>query len=489
MKKLLLLILTISTLTINAQWLQQGLDIDGEGANDLSGVSVSLSSDGLTVAIGAINNNGIRGHVRVYNFNGAVWSQLGPDIDGEANDDEFGKSVNLSSDGLTVVVGGDGNDGNGHASGHVRVFKYNGSDWIQQGVDIDGEAIGDASGWSVSISSDGSIIAIGGIRNNGNGVSAGHVRVYEFNGVTWLQKGADIDGESTWDEFGETVSLSSDGLTLASGAIGNDDNGTNSGHVRVFKYNGSLWVQQGLDLDGEAVDDYAGRLSLSSDGLTVAIGASGNDGNGIDAGHVRVFKYDGFSWVQQGSDIDGEDAGDNSGASVSLSSDGLTVAIGAGYNSNNGGNEGHVRVYHYNGTLWVQQGVDIDGEADGDLFGFPVSLSSDGSTVAIGAPLNDGNGNGAGHVRVYKYSGAISIEESNDNSSLTVFPNPTTSQLTINNAQFSISKIEIMDITGKMVETVSSNVKTIDVSDLVQGVYFLKIQTDEGLLNNKFIKQ
>ena len=68
---------------------------------------------------------------------------------------------------------------------------------------------------------------------------------------------------------------------------------------------------------------------------------------------------------QLGSDIDGEAGGDNSGISVSLSSDGSIVAIGAFYNGDGGNNSGHVRVYSYNSSndSWSQLGSDIDGEA------------------------------------------------------------------------------------------------------------------------------
>ena len=101
---------------------------NGEAADDISGLAVSLSSDGLTVAIGAFLNaaNGSgSGHVRVYKFESvnSVWLQMGSDIDGEAADDNSGRAVSLSSDGLTVAIGAPGNDGNGSLSGHVRVFK------------------------------------------------------------------------------------------------------------------------------------------------------------------------------------------------------------------------------------------------------------------------------------------------------------------------------------------------------------------------------
>ena len=105
--------------------------------------------------------------------------------------------------------------------------------------------------------------------------------------------------------------------------------------------------------------------------------------------------------TQLGADIDGEAAGDNSGAAVSLSSDGTRVAIGATGNDGNGIYAGHVRIYEYSSGSWTQLGADIDGEATDDVSGSSVSLSSDGTTVAIGAPFNDGNGNVAGHVRVY----------------------------------------------------------------------------------------
>jgi LPXTG-motif cell wall-anchored protein len=92
--------------------------------------------------------------------------------------------------------------------------------------------------------------------------------------------------------------------------------------------------------------DFSGRsVSLSSDGSRVAIGATANDGGGADAGQVRVYDLSAGAWVQVGSDIDGEAAFDVSGNSVSLSSDGSRVGIGAPYNVGGGSNPGHVRVY------------------------------------------------------------------------------------------------------------------------------------------------
>jgi hypothetical protein len=388
-----------------AGWNQLGADLDGEAAYDQSGYSVSLSSDGSTVAIGAQYNDGNgsnAGHVRIYAWDGASWNKLGADLDGEAAGDQSGWSVSLSSDGSTVAIGAKSNDGNGSNAGQVRIYAWDGASWNKLGADLDGEADGDQSGYSVSLSSDGSTVAIGAPSNDGNGSNAGQVRIYAWDGASWNQLGADLDGEADGDQIGYSVSLSSDGSTVAIGAPGNDGNGSNAGHVRIYSFNGASWNKLGADLDAEAEADYNGvSVSLSSDGSTVAIGARYNDGNGSSAGHVRIYAWDGASWNQLGADLDGEAAGDQSGWSVSLSSDGSTVAIDARYNAGNGSNAGHVRIFAWDGASWNQLGADLDGEAAGDNSGSSVSLSSDGSTVAIGAKSNDGNGSNAGHVRIY----------------------------------------------------------------------------------------
>ena len=386
---------------------QIGLDIDGEAARDQSGLTVSLSSDSSIVAIGAPLNdgNGINsGQVRVYKYISGTWTQIGSDIDGEAAGDESGWAVSLSSNGSTVAIGAMYNAGNGTDAGQVRVYENISGTWTQIGSDIDGEAAGDQSGTSVALSSDGSIVAIGAHYNDGNGTSAGHVRVYENVSGTWTQIGSDIDGETAGDVSGNDVSFNASGTTVAIGAPRNSGNGTDAGHVRVYENVSGTWTQMGSDIDGEAAGDQFGHsVSLSSNGDTIAIGGHANDGNGTDAGHVRIYKSVSGTWTQMGSDIDGEAAGDQSGGSVSLSGDGSTVAIGGARNNGNGTEAGHVRIYKSVSGAWTKMGSDIDGEAAGDQSGYleSVSLSSDGSTVAIGAKFNDGNGADAGHVRVY----------------------------------------------------------------------------------------
>jgi hypothetical protein len=103
-----------------------------------------------------------------------------------------------------------------------------------------------------------------------------------------------------------------------------------------------------------------------------------------------------------GRDIYGRNKGDQSGFSVSLSSDGKTVAVGSIFNSDIEDDNGLVRVYSYSDYgFWYQVGGGLYGENEGDEFGYSVSLSGDGDTVAIGSPFNDDNGNDTGCVKVF----------------------------------------------------------------------------------------
>jgi hypothetical protein len=392
---------------------QLGSDIDGEAASDYSGSKVSLNSDGDRVAIGAHGNDDgpgdDAGHVRVYEYSSSSWSQLGSDIDGEAAGDYSGSSVSMDSDGDRVAIGAYFNDGTASTAGHVRVYEYSSSSWSQLGSDIDGEAAYDRSGRSVSINSAGDRVAIGGYLNDGTGSNAGHVRVYEYSSSSWSQLGSDIDGEAAGDFSGFSVSMNSAGDRVAIGAYNNDGTGSNAGHVRVYEYSSGSWSKLGSDIDGEAAGDRSGySVSMDSDGDRVAIGAYLNDGTGTDAGHVRVYEWNGSSWNKLGSDIDGEAPADQSGASVSINSDGDRVAIGANFNDGTASAAGHVRVYEYSSSSWSQLGSDIDGEAASDQSGASVSINSDGDRVAIGANGNDGTGSYAGHVRVIEI-GSVTI--------------------------------------------------------------------------------
>lgn len=332
-------------------------------------------------------------------------TQIGSDIDGENTSDFFGTSVAISSNGNTIAAGAYQNDGNGYNSGHVRIYRYINDNWTQLGSDIDGEAISDESGSSIALSGNGNTIIIGAAANDGNGNRSGHVRVFELINNNWVQKGTDIDGEAIGDKFGWSVDISENGNIISAGAIANDGNGSSSGHVRVYSFQNNSWIQLGSDIDGDYQGDQLGNaVSLSKDGAYLAVGAYGNDENGSDAGEVKVLKYENLIWKQVGSDINGESPGDNFGTTVSISDDGSVLAIGASRNDAGGTDRGHVRVYELKNNVWVQRGADLDGNKDYDYFGRSVSISGNGNRMIIGAPENDNYANNAGQLSVYNYS-------------------------------------------------------------------------------------
>ena len=384
---------------------QIGADINGEAADDSSGYSVAMSEDGTRIAIGAPANDGNgsnSGHVRVYTRSGSGWAQTGADINGEAINDSAGYSVAMSRDGNRIAIGAPYNDGSFNDSGHVRVYTWSGTAWTQLGDDINGEALFDQSGYSVAMSRDGSRIAIGAPLNDENGSYSGHVRVYTWSGTAWAQTGSDIDGEAPGDKSGYSVAMSRDGTRIAIGSGWNDGNGDESGHVRVYTWNDTAWVKTGFDIEGEAAADYSGSsLAMSANGSRIAIGAGRNDENGSNSGHVRVYTWNDTAWVKTGDDIDGEAVDDQSGYSVALSADGTRIAIGSVWNDGNGDESGHVRIYTWNGTTWEKTGSDIEGEAAADYSGSSLAMSADGTRIAIGAVGNDGSFSRAGQVRAF----------------------------------------------------------------------------------------
>ena len=304
--------------------------------------------------------------------------------------------------------------------GSVRVYKYDNinEDWNQIGSTINGVDAEDQTGRSISLNADGNILAIGVPRDDGptNNLSrVGKVLIYDYvetRNPQWLQLGNDIGGKQGSEDTGYSVSLSADGTIVAIGAFANsNDNGTAAGCVRVYDYvqgrSPKEWDQLGDDILGETGSNHLGQsVSLSADGTIVAAGSIYNDGGGkgSSTGHVRVYKWNDSAWNQLGDDIDGEAASDYSGWSISLSDDGTILAIGAIYNDGGGPNSGHTRVYDYvqgrSPKEWEQLGTDIDGEGAGDVCGHSVSLNADGTILAIGSPYNN---NYNGHARVYQY--------------------------------------------------------------------------------------
>jgi hypothetical protein len=340
------------------------------------------------------------------------WEQVGVDIDGEAAGSEAGYSVALSDDGTTLAVGEWRNTGPlGANQGQVRVYEFSGGVWVQKGSDINGEAAGDNFGIAVDLSEDGLTLAVGAPSNDGAGSLAGHVRVFTYASDTWSQLGADLDGESGNDQFGSSVALSANGRTVAIGAPSdrNTADELSSGQVSVYSYSTS-WTQVGSrgQIEGESGDllGHLNAVDISDDGTVVAVGVRlRNNGAVSNTGALEVYALSGGAWAQRGATLYGDSAEDRLGYAVSINGDGTVAAAGAIHNNVGAiSNAGELKVFAWDSSSWAQRGVSIDGEGANDLFGHVVAIDDAGNRVAVGTHEHDTAGSNSGRVRVFDFA-------------------------------------------------------------------------------------
>lgn len=322
----------------NGAWTQIGNEIKNIDILERVGSSVAISDDGTIVAIGARQAGNLdNGHVRVYKNESGVWTQIGNDIIGETSFDEAGRAIALSSDGTIVAIGAPFNDTNGSKSGQVKVFKNNNNNWTQIGVNINGDAAGDEFGGSISLSSDGTIIAIGAHKHVGN---LGQVKVFKNENNVWTQLGSDIDGEIAGDYFGYDVSLSNNGLILASfDARGNN---ANSQKLRVFNFENNTWVVKSNSIDIGKSSSIKGSISVSGNGSIIAYSTETS---------VTAYEFTNDVLQKKGNSIS---LGSGFGKEISLSDSGNVLAIGwptADHSGKN--NNGAAKVYDLSSVLNV----------------------------------------------------------------------------------------------------------------------------------------
>jgi hypothetical protein len=374
--------------------------------------------------------------------------------------DHFGVSVALSSDGDTLAVGAlgersnalgiDGDQANNLASwaGAAYVFVRDGqNEWSQQAyVKASNTETNDAFGSKVALSNDGDTLAVSapseassatGIDgpqaiNGAPGSGAVYVFVRAGQNAWSQQTYVKASNTDPGDSFGSSLALSGDGNTLAVGARyeasssqgingnQNDDFGYGSGAVYIFERAAqSTWSQQAYIKASNAYpDDFFGSsVALSGDGNTLVVGAPEEDSGAIGingdggnkfaerSGAAYVFMRNALDkWSQQAYvKASNTETDDHFGTSVALSSDGNILAVGAhgedGSAMGLGGVEpdetifecGAVYVYVRDGeNTWSQQAYANAPNPDwGDYFGIGVALSGDGNTLAVGAVEED----------------------------------------------------------------------------------------------------
>jgi hypothetical protein len=264
-------------------------------SGDNFGQSVSISAAGNVVAIGAMGDdiaaNPDQGSVYVYKWNGTVWAITNKLItpDG-AFVDRFGYSVFLSADGNVLAASARDDDDKGSDSGSVYAFIWNGGSWVMSNkfVPLDGAA-NDSFGYSISLSQNGSFLAVGSPFDDDKGVDSGSVYIFRLVGSAWETNKITASDGIAGANFGFSVSVSKDGNSVLIGAKGDDDNGSLSGSVYLYKWNGSIWMEKKFSAYDGAVNDWFGvSVSLSADGNKFVIGNKGDNGN---TGSVYYYEY------------------------------------------------------------------------------------------------------------------------------------------------------------------------------------------------------
>jgi hypothetical protein len=342
-----------------AVWSQQGpklvgLDEKGEGQ---FGISVALSADGSTAIVGGVNDESLNsenekqeqfGAAWVFERSGTTWTQQGPKLTASPTEkvqgERFGKSVALSADGSTALVGAFFKQG-----GFGWVFTRSGSTWTQQGprlaVAKSEEPTEGELGFSAALSADGNTALLGAPDDESKtGFMSGAGWVFTRTGTTWAQQGGALTAsdEAGGGELGTSAALSADGNTALLGAPAEGE----SGAAWVFTRSGTTWAQQGgkltpNDSKGTGVAFGAG-VALSADGNTALIGGPvDTPGEKVPSGSAWEFLRSGTTWAQRGAKIRGTDEGlEEEGefaAAVALSADGATAALGAPIDGANAG--------------------------------------------------------------------------------------------------------------------------------------------------------
>ncbi|XOV68573.1 MAG: T9SS type A sorting domain-containing protein [Fluviicola sp.] len=336
----------------------------------------------------------------------AQWTQKGADIYGQASQDLFGSSIAMSQDGFIMAVGAPEHSTANGEVGMVRVMEWNGTDWVQRGQDIVGDVEWNKFGHAVALSDDGTVLAIGapGVSSVNLGVGTiGRAKIFEWNSSNWVQMGATIEYETVFRQFGSAVALSEDGNRLSVGAAW-----AGQGEVLNYEWDNTDWVQVGTKISGPPPGGTMAGSSivLSPDGLIVTFGAPRNDGasgnNG--SGAVRTYEWDGNDWIQSVDLIPGDSIEDQFGLSISMSyATDTLIIVGAHKNDDNGANTGIATVYKRQGSSWVQHGSSLYGENANDWYGYSVAISGDGTRIIVGGKKHNANGLGSGHGKIYEW--------------------------------------------------------------------------------------
>ncbi len=422
---------------------------------DYYGSSMVMSADGETLAVAASYSSGssnqANGAIRILSKSGSTWTQTASFlVPSSGDDDYFDYSLAMSADGTTLVVGVQSADSSYTDDGKAYVYKFASGSWsIFQTINSPTGANDDNFGASVSISGNGLTIVAGATKANKSGFDAdsGGAYVYYYNGSAYALQASLYGADTTSNDFfGNSVSLSHDGSYLAVGAIGEYTSTNPHGTVYVYVRSANSWSQQQKITAATASsgDLFGHSLAMSADGYTLAIGSSSADDTATsNKSSVSIFKRTGSVWALEGSLLkSGSGTSEYFGHSLSMSFDGDTLLAGVWEgDTGNSTESGAAYVFRRASGTWSQAQRLVASDSNlASYFGYSVALASRLGSMAVGAPYNsDSASYSSNSGSIYDYS--ISLTDADTYYPL-VLPNKTivTAQRTITSISLSWSK-------------------------------------------------
>ena len=305
------------------------------------------------------------------------WQQRGMDYSGT--------SAAISAGGTVFAVG------EFDTQTVVKIYKWDGEVWMLRDT-INLANVNDGNSGVIKLSSDGSILAVGVQYPMAYELA----RVYAWDGISWSQRG-NISGNTSYNTVA-SIATNADGSVVA---VTYSHDGPPV-RVQVFGWDGNAWILRGrMDPDSNAYV-YGNSIAISADGSMVYIGTT-LIGAVYDV-LVRIYAWDSANFVQFGSDIVCLISNDYAAPYIATSTNGLTLAVGIPQYGENGSIcVGRVDVYDFDGSSWVLRTNSIIGTNNYQFTGQTVSLSSDGTILAVGIPGLDDT---VGMTKVYKWYGS-----------------------------------------------------------------------------------
>ncbi len=480
------MVLSVAAVSLSGRCQTQiGSDIVGPVLDDDTGFDISISADGQRVAIGApalIGSGGWIGNTRIYQWVDDRWEQLGLAISGDGFRTNSGADIALSGDGTCIVLGAIFNNNGG--SGTVRVFELIGSNWVQKGANIEGSEDFSNIGWDVAISHDGNRIVFSETITTSTNEISGHVKIYEWSADQWVKLGNTLTTPSLADSYGQSVTMSSNGTRIAVGAPTRGEQGIgNTGAVYIYEDQNGNFEDIGQIL-GTALGSLGEGLDMSEDGnRIVASGGFARFMNQNFAGEGMVYEYNGSSWTQVGQTVGGE-AGNRLGIKSSISGDGNKIVLSSFSYTGQHTSQGIARVYRLVNDEWVTEVDDILGVDSRDFLGYSVDLNSDGKYLAVGARVNADTPIKPGYGQVWNVEAMSATSHINTVQDISFFPNPVRDYLTV--LSDDINHILLTDVAGKSHHFSTSNM-TYDVSSLPPGRYILSMTVDKKSISQPVV--